>query len=199
MALNNGDKLEITCKLKFNGTIDIINVYHYVMLSASDSSDEDAMDAIAEYFALAYEPLADIIPNNVTADTIKVFNITQNRLIGEGEWFVWFVGGAVSTSSAPLGVCSLLRLLTHAAGVQGRKFIGAIASSFIDDDGLLVAGAVAIMAEYGAKLLLPLYIGTGHARLYLLNRITGVANRVWEVVAGSIPAYQRRRKQGVGS
>ena len=195
-ALN--DILEVTVKLLFDGIGAIRNVYHVRVSTATTLSDLDVVEDMATYMGLMYTEIESIMPNNLTVEGLHMENLTQDYVMGDWPTLGGFVGGISSTASIALGVAAVVRMLTVARGVQGRKFLGALITSATDDSGILTPASLLKIAAFAAPLLQPVEIGDGYLAFSVYDRLHKTVEAVTEVICNAIPGYQRRRKQNVG-
>ena len=198
MPASLNDVIEVTAKLSFRGISAIRNVYHFKVLTASAADDIEIAGSFAYGMANMYAEVAGIMPNDVLAETVQVVNLTANRTMGEVPWPVAFAGGTSTANSYALGVSAVVRLLTAARGVQGRKFLGSLCEGAVGDDALLDVGAVANILDFAEHLMSSWPIEGGSASPGVYNRITRAIRGLTGYIISAIPGYQRRRKQGLG-
>ena len=109
------------------------------------------------------------------------------------------VPGVNTDGIGPAGVAALCFFPLGDAGRQLRKYLGPLTPSAVSPTtGALDTGATAAIAPYLTALQVP-YEATNHTWRYGYARFVGdtFATPVSGVVSAQ-PAYQRRRKVGVG-
>lgn len=174
----------------------VLNVYE--LLSPSAVSDVDLVDDISQYLEESvYEVINPAIPDNLTYESIYFKNLTTNTDIGQFDWPLLTVGGSAG-EVLPLGVAALITFPTAQPKVRGRKFFPPFAETNLVDAlwntatvDLLstVAGAIA------GGFLGPI---SGDPWAFGVLNSAGTFRPFIEGLTTNIPAYQRRRKQGVG-
>lgn len=198
MPLAVNDIVEVTAKMAFNGSSAVRNVFHFKCTVASSVDDLTIAEGIGLQMDVMYGSVKGIMPDNLTAETIQVVNLTGNRIMGEVPWGAYFPGGISTANAYATGVACVLRLLTASRGVQGRKFIGSLSESAIGDDALLDDAAIEACLEFGGALLSEWTVEGGHILPVVYNRLTHVARAITGLILSAVPGYQRRRKVGLG-
>jgi len=198
MPFSSDDVLEVTCKLNFDGISAIRNIYHLQAVNGSSGADEDICDDIAAYMSTMYASIDSLFPDNVNAETIKVVNLTEDRVMGEVAWTAAFEGGEGTSNSLALGVAAVIRMATAVRGCQGRKFIGPLQVAMITDDALIGTSYLTSLATFAAYMLGNITAEGAVLQFVVWRRIAMTAAAIGEVIVNAIPGYQRRRKQNVG-
>lgn len=173
------------------------NVYHYV--GQSDESGADFLDAVDEQLSAAYNQMASHFTNDLDPTSIQGANLTTGLDLGTVP-FTW-TGGASSDSYLPTGVAALITFPTNTLGRRGRKFLMAMVEGD-QVDSLWSSSVLGDMAAYATTLL---DMGPwGSADINLLYCIINSDGPPYAstlptgYLVRDIPAYQRRRKVGVG-
>lgn len=152
----------------------------------------------------------DNIYLNITSDCSDELNGSQVQVykydsvdddwdeVGTGA-FTWDPSAA--PDQLPRGVAGLVYARTTNPDVQGKKYIGGFTEAAVTD-GLFTANSLTNLLAIAADWVLDFTGGTSSAEwnpgvwsptdliLYLMSEVVG---------AVAIPAYQRRRKRGVGA
>jgi len=202
MAVADGTILRIVASFLFPESVIAQNVFYAVFADTGTSDDEqDVIDDLAEWIEDAYTLLDGWIDSSVALTDIKVYNYDS----GDGDWDELgdaSIGLSFSgaTDMLPHGVAYLLHAKSLDPDVQGGKFVGGFTEG-AQVDGLWISAVNTVMGTFGAAWVTP-FVGT----------ITGAdfAPGVWSVAQtnfrlfsgtlnlNAVPAYQRRRKPGVG-
>jgi len=157
------------------------------------------MADMAVWMGTIFTPLIPVITDQIVYDVVNIDNITQDVKVGDTT-LVSPISGALTDHLLPTGVALVVRGLTKTLRTQGRKFFGGFteinASGSAFNAAVLTAGA-----SSGLAWITPFTSGTSSNQYtpglwsYSKVRFTTFT----EAVVNSIPGYQRRRKQGVGS
>lgn len=198
MPLLLNDVIEVTAKLTFKNVAAVRNVYHLKCTEAATGTDAAIVEDTAKYISQMYGTIESLLSNDLKPQTVHVVNLTQRRFMGEVPWTSDFTGGTSTANSYALGVAIVVRLLTGLMGVQGRKFIGVLTETIIDDDALISNAALLTMADFALMLLQRVEYTPGYASFGVWNRIKATFQVVADVAISAVPGYQRRRKQGRG-
>lgn len=175
----------------------ILNVYHLVSTSSMD--DDDGKGDLAVIMDNLYTLINGAVDTQLVYNAIRMFDVTDNQDLGIEPWPV-LETGANSGSALPLGVAGLVTLPTDIPKVRGRKFFGGFTEESVVD-GLLVSSTFDALVDV-ADFMLTAQTGDVSSNLWVFGVPTPVGGgfqRVTSSLVGNIPAYQRRRKQGVGS
>lgn len=194
----DGDIIRIGAVLTYDGSEDIVNVYHIRQNSGGDI----AWSAMDGYLQIYMDALVATIDTEwstlITAKELQVTNVTQLAVYGAIAWGTFSQGGAAGEPTAS-GVACFGFIRTRKPRVQIRKYYGVFPQGAMID-GLWdagVTGAVGDSLDYhrGAQQVggVPIFQGVAYNRTLLTYEL-GVTTNV-----RSEPGYQRRRKRGVGS
>ena len=202
MAVADGAILRIVASLLFPESVIAQNVFYAVFTDTGTSDDEvDVVDDLAEWLEDAYALLDSWVDSSVSLDGIKVYNYDSI----DDDWdevgdVAIGLGFSGATDMLPHGVAYLTHAKTTDPDVQAGKYIGGWTEG-CQADGLFSGTINTLMGTWAAAWVAP-FVGT----------ITGAdfGPGVWSVaqnnfflfngnvVLNAIPAYQRRRKPGVG-
>jgi hypothetical protein len=199
MPVNPDDVLRVTAKMTLHSG-DIQNVYHLQNQGSAAIPDETALSGLAQYIDSAHEELQTLIASGLTFDSIDVYNLTQDYLIGNTPWTTLEIGGDGGASDVytPQGA-ALVKFLTNTARSQGRKYIGGLTEANIGGVGFLIPTAVVKLLNYASEILLPPVLSGQQMEIGNWNE---VLSRFVGWTAGQVAAQlgtQRRRRTGVGS
>jgi len=197
MAVENNDVLRVSCKMSLFGQ-DVQNVFYIRNNGAGSVDDTTAVTEVLARLDSAFVLQNGEITNNLSYDSIEIFNITQDRPMGEYAWPTLTVGGAVS-EALPNQVSGLVLFPTTTARSQGRTYLGGHVEGNNSSTGVPDGGALAAMAAWAAALIAPWLVGGGEfefgnwssEKLRFAAYVSSLVRDVWRT--------QRRRAQGVGS
>jgi len=201
MSVPNGAILRGTVTTQAVAASTLLNIFHWVLSTAAPLSEAFIMNLVTTWLT---DDLIPAIAGNLDNNTIaRLLNID---VVDNDGHVIAHVGqegvtlpGTVGGENMPAGVAMYCQMGTNTPKVFGRKYIGGVAEGVIQD-GYLTDAAVSRLATYtgvclsriadGAVHLDPGVISAKEGRFVEFNN-TGFAFNV--------PAYQRRRKPGVGS
>jgi hypothetical protein len=197
MAVQIGDIVRLTAKMKLFGTDDVMNIFHYE-ISLNDTLDDlTLMEEAALLLDIAYTHLINDLTEELTFVTIDGQNITQNTLLPEVPWPV-LVNGDNAASLLPTQCAAEVFWPTTTPKVRTTCFVGGYAITANDALGAIAVGSLGRLADFGAQLT-----EWTTANVEGLKGSFNVAKDVF-TPAGSpvVPTRwrtQRRRRLGVGS
>lgn len=197
MTVVLNDVIKVTVKSSMpNGSV-IENVYHLKKIGGGDLSEADAMEDIVLWVTSLHDQLDDLQVTTLTYDSVDAYNVTQDRPVSSSSLVG---GGDLAADPLPPGVAALVSCDTGVKRGVGRKYIAGI-SEALTTGGEFVAGALVSLGEYADKLTEVYNSGATdsdwQAGIYRKFHNQFAPFIGWAVNA--IPAYQRRRKPGVGS
>lgn len=194
----DGDIIRLGCSMIYDSTEEVVNVYHLrlnsggpMTLAQIDSDLQDWMDNVMETLDTELSTL-------MLADRISVANVTQATVFGSMPWGAFAQGGAAGEQTAS-GVCCFTFARTRKPRVQIRKYYGVFpAASLVDGewDAGVTAAAGDALDYHIAEHVMPIG-ATMQGVAY--NRELDTYEFAHTVATRGEPAYQRRRKRGVGS
>lgn len=198
MASEVGDVLRAVARMS-DGAADVINVFHLLLDGSVVPDDAGILGSIADKLDTAYDVIDAILPDNLTFDSIDVYNITKDLFLGSVPWPSLTAGGATG-GQVPPQVAPLIRFTTNVLRSQGRKFLPAIATyQTKDDDGTLSATGLSILGGFASQLLSPITYSQGQA---LFGNYNAALERFayWTgAIVNDAFATQRRRYRNRGS
>jgi len=204
MPLNAGDTVRVAIRQRGPQGQDIVNVIHYQADAAIASSDAEIMDAIVATADVAYAYLNYFTPStqrplDVRADVVKLQGgqIVVVRPLGTRSWGFQYDPKESGNVYAPTIAAGVL-LRTLAPRVLGKKFIGALMETHLYDYGHLSPQLMAALAQYAARLLMPILLEGGSLRAGVLSKKIGQFVRFVEYEIKNVPFVLRRRRLGIG-
>jgi len=197
MPVVDNDILRVVAKMSLNGG-DIQNVFHFQVGNADPSvTDANVFGGLNAVLDGAYTTLLPNISTGFSFDSISVYNLTQDYLVGEGPWNTLTVGGAASHS--PPQNAALVLFSTNTLRSQGRKFLPPMSNALTESDGTITAAGLAAITIWAAN-----FIGTITGINFdgVFGNWNETQLRFAEWIAAIIKdffATQRRRYVGKGS
>lgn len=180
------------------------NIFDYVRADSvgSDPTDEAVLDALEDDLVDIYTLVGTMMVDAATVVSATVYQLGWNA----GKWMATTIVGTVPigvvgegvTEMLPHGVAGLILLGTSAARHGGRKFFPGF-SEAICTDGFWTAGTVTQLLAAATQYVATVAIPGGYILAPILVGNDGVVRGYDSVGASGTPAYQRRRKPGVGS
>lgn len=174
----------------------VMNVWE--LMSPSAVSDDDIIDDVQVAIEdVIYSVINPAIPDNLTYESLYFKNLTQNEDMGQFDWLS-LTAGESAGEVLPLGVAALLTFPTAQPKVRGRKFLPPFAETNLTD--ALWGSATVTLLSTVASGVAAGFIGDVSSEPYVfgVSNQAGLFRPFIEGLTTNIPAYQRRRKQGVG-
>lgn len=193
MASDN-DILRIAAKQRLQGQ-EVMNVYHLFLTDGAP--DWQVADDCVGWVSTVHNYHAQMASDALTFTSIEVYNETAETFLGEYPYNA-LTDGNLSQDPLPNGVAGLITFPTALAKTRGRKFYAGL-SELLTTQGLFVGIALTQLTNIAGFALLP-YLGV-FSGSYLVPGVrtsTGGFQVFTAALLSNIPAYQRRRKQGVG-
>lgn len=200
MSVADNSILRVAAHFLLSNASDIVNVYHYVMDSTGDVSEANVLTDLLALIQGLMGNLTNYYNDDVSLDEIEVWvrNTTLDRwdYVGstDGSW-----AGTVATDQyLPSGVCPLVTADSSDAHAKGRKYLPPPDEGNLSS-GLWITNLMNVLGDYLDDYT-STYIGT----------YAEWAAGIWQETPGTfaqfsgtgkttnVPAYQRRRKLGVG-
>jgi hypothetical protein len=196
-AVQDNDVLRVDVIGDFNTANALVNAYQF---RVTEGGGVAVADALTDLVALV-TALLGILKALSTAETvwrrIRVSNITQDVVYGETN-LASAIGGTASGDPNAPGVCALMYARTLEPRIQLRKFWGPLAEVHLNNEGIVYSSTQTVLAN-ACALLAADYVGT--YATYRYGLFSPKLNQWIEPVVvayTTIPAYQRRRRQGRG-
>lgn len=191
-----GDILRCVINMLWDGTTEMINVYHFQVGRAGDSY-ADTLSALRGYFDDLYGTIRTEMSNKLDFLTLDVENMTQDEEVGVIPLTV--ANGAQVGEHLPTGIAAVVLAHTQRFRSIAKKFLPGITENLCNGDTWIAATLTALAAfadayltgfdDVGASLYIPVIYNDTHGYFAYFT----------DVVVNGIPGYQRRRKAGVGS
>jgi hypothetical protein len=197
-GITAGDILRITAKCLLDEQ-SVQNVF-YCLVSTAWPSLAEALADIQGILATGYEFVAGKQTDHLTADSLHVMNLTQDESYGDILWGGPYTGGEDDTGEyLPGPVSALGTVITLLPRVQGRKFVAGFTETNLED-GRFGGGTMSDVVDFMEWFYLYTHgAGSAVCDFGLYNQELERWTPAYAVAASAIPAYQRRRRIGVGS
>lgn len=202
MSISAGDVLKVVATLVWlDGNLSQ-NVYAAEVTGVGAPFDEDDILADAlEWVEDMYAELVAVMSNELDGSQVQVYvHDPVDDDFDEIGTASWVFNPTNATDQLPRGVAALLNTQTSEPDIQGKKYIPGMVEEY-STNGLWVGGLVTFLGNYGLIWLGPFVGGTSGASwqpgVWSPTR-SDFFQASGEFIVPTIPAYQRRRKRGVG-
>jgi hypothetical protein len=197
-STNNNDILKVTARMNSTAGGAVENVFTFKWTGLFSADDSAVMDHVADYLETFYSHLVSHQTNTLTYQDIEAFNHTQDRPVASHNWPT-LTAGSSSGGYQPLAVSALTFFRTGLSRILGRKFWGGLINSALNS-AVLDSGLITDLALLVIDVLTPngSLIDGGTLTSGVLDK-GGVFREFTDGTVSTIPAYQRRRKQGRGA
>lgn len=201
MAVQDNSILRAAAHFTTVAGSEVVNVFHLVMDSVGDVSEANALADIRDYIEDAMSNLDALYSSSQSLDTVEawVWNESLERWDSIGEVAGTWNGTQGTTEVCPSGVAPLTSAQTVDAHARGKKYLLPFIETYLGS-GSWTAAAVTALLAYAADWVAT-YIGT-HAEWApgIWQESTGTFKQFNGTYSSTnVPAYQRRRKVGVGT
>jgi hypothetical protein len=200
-SITEGTVLRVVASLLFPDDVIAQNVFHLVATTVVDGDPENVVTDMTEYLDAIYAHVDGQMQQDMASDEMKVYEYDSvDEDFDEVGTGTFTLVPQLNTGLLPHGVAVLQNFYTLDPDVQGRKFWPGADEFMLNDaewspaaiaDFVLAAVDVVtqlVAAETGNTYTPVVWSPTrGNAYAY-----SGVVN------TPTVPAYQRRRKPGVG-
>lgn len=202
MAITSGDVIRMVLSFLWTDGNIMQNVYNCVFTGGSSPYDDDDIMADLQVWA-------GNMVDELTAFTSD--EVDGSQLIGyvydaiDDDWDEIATENLVKdftgvTDQLPRGAAGLLNARTTDPDTNGKKYLGGTIEGMLDN-GLWNAGMLNAMVGYGGEWVTP--FNPPNAGALLTPGIWSPTDTVFKACSGTViiptmPAYQRRRKRGVG-
>lgn len=200
MTITNGDIIRMTLNYIAPGAGTMMNVFHYGYVGG-DIEDDAALDSLETWITDDWgASWADMASSNAELDfaSFETVNVAGEVLRNLGVRAINLAGN-LAFEVLPAAVSVYIQGNTAFAGVRGSKYVPGLAES-LSDDGVLTATGLAQAAFLLLDYLSTVNAGAGNNFFPVVRSIkeAGFPRLVTAGAIALIPAYQRRRKLGVG-
>jgi hypothetical protein len=198
VVVNDGDVLEVTVAHDNGTSGEQLNRLQFILGTPAPVDEADVLDDISEMVQALYNLVKSIISLRNILREVKVFNVTQDRLMGATDAGT-YEGGTAADPALPRGNALYLHFVTNVPRVILSKYLPSPSQSQVGAGGLLTPAVTEDLVAYGTVLLNEQFFGTrGYKYGYLSPKVMEfVLPEV--LVVRDVMAYQRRRKSGSGS
>lgn len=201
MTIDNGVSIQAVQKINLPDGVEANNVFYFLCDFATPQDEDDIMDAIETFMENLYGEAAGIINEDCTIGPTIIYSwsgvLSEWTRLGERTPTRAFtqVGDRL-----PHGVSLLIRAYTTQARCIGRKYLAGLGEGS-QTDNEWTAATLASAADFAAAWITPRAIDASNELLPGSFSTKTLACRPFtdEVVVLTMPAYQRRRRPGVGS
>jgi hypothetical protein len=202
MSVTDGTILRVVVTLLWTDGNIIQNIFNAVVTGGGSPWDDDdiVLDAISWAEDL-YANVTTFVGTEIDGSQVQVYEYDAVDddwdEVGSGP-FVWDPTG--NTDELPRGVAGLINLKTTDPDVSGKKYVGGLVEGDLSE-GLWSAATVAALLNFAVSWYTG-FAGTDSAATWTPG-IWSIVETVFkaavaQVIIPTIPAYQRRRKRGVG-
>lgn len=198
MTVATNTVVRASATLFSNTTGQSVNVYHVKVIDDNSQTEAVLLAEIAQYIDDIYAFINTRVSANLGYQTIGLFDVSANEPLPPEEWPSQTVGGNANPT-LPEGVAALSIAPTRTSKVIGKKYWPVYSEAELVNgvwDAATITNTQLAAAEWIAD-----FQGASLA-LYtpgLWNRVTSIFTPFVSSRTSQVPAYQRRRKRGVGS
>jgi hypothetical protein len=203
-----GDIIRVTCRFKNASSGDVVNVYHFYVVSGASPTDDEVVADIEDAIDAAYTQVATVLssdtdPYDIRFDVVEMSGGVE-RVIRNITTKTWTLTTPPSTTGdeLPQQNAAIVNLRTIYPRVFGRKYLGALCEAS-NADGILQPTALGKAADFAATLIgdivgtyVTLKAGVLSAKA---DPVIGYFAEFVGYVANSITGIQRRRRIQRGS
>lgn len=202
MAVTVGDILRVVAVMSYLDGDILQNVFNVAIASGSGPFDDaDILDDMVDWLDNMYANLTSHSTDEVDGSECRVYfydSVDDDWDEVGIEAFTWDPSAALE--QLPRGVALLLNAKSSNPDVNGKKYIGALTEGAVDD-GLFNAATITGAAAYAVDWFTD-FVGSATGATFNPGIWSPTRTAFFEmgevVIIPSIPAYQRRRKNGVG-
>jgi len=200
MTITTGDIIKLTLEYAMPGAGVCMNVFHYAYLG-SDQADQDIIDRIMTWVTDEWGDTWQ----NIAATTATLANAVFETVDVDGHILralgteVVDLDGLNGAEVLPAANAAYIQANTATPGVFGRKYVPGM-SETATSEGFVTAATAAQMAILLLQYMDTLNVSAGNNLFPVVRslKLLGFPRLVTAGVINLLPAYQRRRKQGVG-
>ena len=195
---SDGDVIEVAVIAELDGSEDLVNVFQFKVSNTNWLDDADYFADLQQLVAALVVWLKASASLLATWKRFRARNLTNPGATVIAE-MTTPVSGASSTDLLPLGVSGLLVFRTPEAGVVLRKFLGGQHELSVGSSGQWVSSTITSFGATVTGLLAPMLMSLSDWQYGHISKATGVWLEPTSGYVSAEPAYQRRRRRGVGS
>lgn len=202
MSLSVGTILKMVAVLQWLDGDIMQNVFNMTIAGTGGPYDEeDVLDDLLDYADDMYAHMVSRQTNDLDGSEIRVYLYDAV----DDDWDevgsrAWTYDPADVNEYVPRGVAGLINCKTTDPDLSGKKYLGGSSEAGISD-GVWTSSELTALANFAAEWVTPF---TGAAAAIDYQPVIWSPTRTvaypcsGTVLIPTIPAYQRRRKQGVG-
>ena len=191
------DIVKITACMTHEDTGDVQNVFWYKQLTGS-TDGPTLLSVVAGRFTTAYDYLDDYMPDKISYDLVKGFNITSDLPMADQNWSGLTVGQVDAADPMPSDCCMLVKGRTDGNKVRFRKYLGPFTEAD-HGNGLWQTSLLAAGASWLSYILTAFASGSGTGQFGVWSDVLETWYPVLSQVVDAVVATQRRRKRYRGS
>lgn len=202
MTLTTGDIVKIVATILWDDGNVMQNVFNAVLTGAGGPwAEADVIDDAGSWLTAMYTNITTLVSDTTQGSSVEGY--VYDPIDDDWDEFDtdnWTWAPTNATGELPRGAAALLNGKTTDPDVSGKKYIGGMAEGALGD-GLWSAGTISDLVDWGADWLIP-FVGTASGAdwtpgIWSPTRTVFLPSNLVAVIP-TIPAYQRRRKRGVG-
>jgi len=200
MAVTAGDILSLSCRHVWNDVDDQVNKLHVRIGTAPTPNDDPSLaEDLVGWVSQMYQEIEGLVANVVGAIDITLYNVTDDRPLGQYAWDPGYTGGQGTGESLPTQVTCLLLLRTGLKRRLGRIYFPTFTEAH-SVAGRWGASALAIPSLLDPYLLGSTTGGNGTVFVPVVYSPTdGLGYSITGTRIMPIPATLSTRKIGRGS
>lgn len=201
MAQDPGDIIRVSCRQRYAGIDDQVNVLHFQITTVpTPNTDAQIMADLGEHISSMFSEISSHISTSVDAVDLTFYNVSNDNPIGVIGWPGPYDGGTASGDSLPSHDTFLLLLPTGLKRTIGRIYLPTM-SEASQNGGVPAAGVVTAADTFASYLIGPQVPGGGGTEAFYVvrKRAAGTNHAPTSARLASHMAVQRRRKRGRGS
>jgi hypothetical protein len=202
MSISTGTILKVVATLLWTDGNVAQNVFNALITGGGGPWDEDdVVDDALTWLDAMYDTIAGWVSDEMTGSQVQVYEWDA----GGEDWdevgsAVWVYAGSSINDQLPRGVAALLNAKTTDPDVSGKKYLPGATEGNVGD-GLWEEAFLSALVDFGGEWV-PGFTGSATAADWDPGVWSVVGSALLPmnltVVIPTIPAYQRRRKRGVG-
>ena len=206
MTILHGQIFRVAARMFGPDNQDIMNVFYFQNEFTTSMTDEDFVNDLVHEVTVLFHTLeggmsSKYVPADISIDQVGVETgrIVVERNLGAFPWGPEFDPDA-STDPLPSGVALLVRFTTFGVRTIGRKFLAGWHEGMNNSNGDFGSTAVGYASAFANILMDAILLeGTNYVRAVVYSKRSTMWVGFLSAVISAIPAYQRRRRSGVGS
>lgn len=202
MTIAIGDVLRVVAVLVWTDGDVAQNVFNAIIAGAGGPFTEaDIVDDALDWVETMYATLVGVMSDEIDGSEVRVYVYDG---VGD-DWDeigseAWVFNPTATADQLPRGVAGLINAKTSDADVSGKKYLPASTESDAAD-GLWNVTYLADLVDFGAEWL-PNFVGAVSGATWDPGIWSPTNTELFPAsgtaIIPTIPAYQRRRKRGIG-